>query len=132
MRIDVHCHFLPESGRRAHERGEDWHGTTFSRDEQGILVSETGPRRMTFGSPLHFEPMEQRVARMDARGVDIEMLSMLPPLFRYEVPAAEILLKRIGNNEESPEPLTIRLPATLKVRDSSRVPFAADRAVQAS
>ncbi|WP_203701968.1 amidohydrolase family protein [Asanoa iriomotensis] len=109
MRIDVHCHFLPESGRRAHERGEDWHGTVFSRDENGILVSETGPRRMKFGSPLHFEPMEQRVARMDARGVDIEMLSMLPPLFRYEVPAADNAAAARDVNDEL-SALTKRFP----------------------
>ena len=109
MRIDVHCHFLPESGRRAHERGADWHGTMFSRNDAGILVSETGPRRFTFGSPQHFESMEQRVARMDARQVDTEMLSLLPPLFRYEVASADnVAAARDVNDELSA--LTKRFP----------------------
>jgi len=109
MRIDVHCHFLPESGRRAHERGADWHGTMFSRNDAGILISQTGPRRFTFGSPLHFEPMEQRVTRMDARQIDTEMLSLLPPLFRYEVAAADnVAAARDVNDELSA--LTKRFP----------------------
>ena len=100
MRIDVHCHFLPESGRRAHERGGDWHGTMFSVNDAGILVSQTGPRRFTFGSPRHFESMEQRVQRMDARGIDTEMLSLLPPLFRYEVAAADNIASSRDVNDE--------------------------------
>jgi aminocarboxymuconate-semialdehyde decarboxylase len=109
VRIDVHAHFLPESGRRAHERGTDWYGTMYSRNDAGILVSQTGPRRFTFGSPLHFEPMEQRVARMDARGVDTEMLSLLPPLFRYEVAAADNVAAAKDVNDELSE-LTTRFP----------------------
>lgn len=100
MKIDVHAHFLPESGRRAHESGTDWHGTMFSRNDAGILVSETAGKQFVFGSPQHFESMAQRVSRMDARGVDTEMLSLLPPLFRYEVPAADNVAAAKDVNDE--------------------------------
>ncbi|ASW55596.1 amidohydrolase family protein [Plantactinospora sp. KBS50] len=109
MRVDVHCHFLPESGRRARERGTDWHGTLFSVNDAGILVSQTGSERFTFGSPRHFESMERRVERMDDRGIDTEMLSLLPPLFRYDVPAADNIAASRDVNDELSE-LTKRFP----------------------
>ncbi|BCB83055.1 amidohydrolase family protein [Phytohabitans suffuscus] len=134
MRIDVHCHFLPESGRRARERGGDWHGTLFSVNDAGILVSETGPRRFTFGSPRHFESMEQRVARMDARGIDLEMLSLLPPLFRYEVAAADNIAASKDVNDEL-SALTKRFPGrflglgTLPLQDVEASVAEIDRAM---
>ena len=51
--------------------------------------------------------------------------TVVQPAYDIGYRAAEILLKRIGNEEEGTEAMTIRLPATLKVRDSSRVPFSA-------
>src|SRR3954447_16735010 len=79
VRIDVHAHFLPDSAVRAHERGTDWYGSAISRDDHGVLVAETAGKSFRFGSPTHFEPKEERVRRMDDRGVDLEVLSMLPP-----------------------------------------------------
>lgn len=100
MRIDVHAHFLPDSAVRAFERGSSWHGTVVDRNDQGVLVTETAGRRVVFGSPLHFEPKEQRVRRMDERGVDVELLSLLPPLFRYGLPAADGLVAARDVNDE--------------------------------
>jgi len=100
MYIDVHAHFLPDAGRAAYQRGSNWHGTTFTRDDRGILVSERDGRRFVFGSPLHFEPMERRVERMDARGVDTELLSLLPPLFGYSAPAADAAAAARDVNDE--------------------------------
>ena len=121
-RIDVHAHFLPDSGRRAFNRGTDWHGVTFSRNSDGILVSERDGQRFVFGSPQHFETMEQRVDRMDARGVDTELLSLLPPLFGYSAPVADaVALARDVNDELSA--LSTRFPgrflglATLPLQD---------------
>lgn len=98
--IDVHAHFLPDAGRRAFARGTDWHGTTFTRTDQGVLVSERDGRRFVFGSPFHFEPMAQRVQRMAARGVDTELLSLLPPLFGYAAPAADAAAAARDVNDE--------------------------------
>lgn len=122
MHIDVHAHFLPDAGRRAYQRGTDWHGTTFTRNDQGILVSERDGQRFVFGSPLHFEPMEQRVQRMDARGVDTELLSLLPPLFGYSAPAADTAAAARDVNDEL-SALSRRFPgrflglATLPLQD---------------
>jgi aminocarboxymuconate-semialdehyde decarboxylase len=120
--VDVHAHFLPEAGRRAYRRGADWHGTRFSRDARGILVAERDGRRTGFGSPQHFEPVEQRVRRMTDRGVDTELLSLLPPLFGYGWPArAAAAAAREVNDELSA--LSQRFPgrfrglATLPLQD---------------
>jgi aminocarboxymuconate-semialdehyde decarboxylase len=100
MRIDVHAHFLPESGRQAYAGGTDWHGTRFSRDRAGVLVSERDGKRFRFGSPQHFEPMARRVERMAARGVDTELLSLLPPLFGYTAPAGDAAAAARDVNDE--------------------------------
>jgi aminocarboxymuconate-semialdehyde decarboxylase len=99
-RIDVHAHFLPDAGRRAFRTGTDWHGTTFTRNSDGILVSERDGKRFVFGSPQHFETMAQRVQRMDARQVDTELLSLLPPLFGYSAPAADAAAAARDVNDE--------------------------------
>lgn len=100
MTVDVHAHFLPAAARRAYQRRGDWHGTTFTQDRRGILVSERDGRRFAYGSRLHFEPMEQRVRRMDARGVDTELLSLLPPLFGYSWPVADTVAAARDVNDE--------------------------------
>ncbi|MCW2700965.1 MAG: hypothetical protein JWQ45_2500 [Blastococcus sp.] len=122
MRIDVHAHFLPDSAVRAHERGTDWYGTAISRDAKGVLVAETADKSFRFGSPTHFEPKEERVRRMDERGVDLELLSLLPPLFRYTIPAADARAAARDINDELSD-LTERFPgrflglATLPLQD---------------
>ena len=50
--------------------------------------------------------------------------TIVQPAYDIGYRAAEILLGRIEASELSPEPVMIRLPATLKVRDSSRPPIA--------
>lgn len=49
--------------------------------------------------------------------------TIVQPAYDIGYRAAEILLGRIEASELSPEPVMIRLPATLKVRDSSRPPI---------
>jgi aminocarboxymuconate-semialdehyde decarboxylase len=123
MTVDVHAHFLPDAGRLAYERGATWHGTTFTRNAGGILVSERNGRRFVFGSPQHFEPMEQRVRRMDARGVHTELLSLLPPLFGYSWPTAETAAAARDVNDEL-SALSVTFPgrflglATLPLQDA--------------
>jgi aminocarboxymuconate-semialdehyde decarboxylase len=133
MNIDVHAHFLPDAGRRAFQRGTDWHGTTFTRNDAGILVSERDGQRFVFGSPQHFETMPQRVARMDARGVDTELLSLLPPLFGYSAPAADAAAQARDVNDEL-SALSVQFPgrflglATLPLQD---VPAAVEELARA-
>ena len=49
--------------------------------------------------------------------------TVVQPAYDIGFRAAEILLKRIENREMDEEAVTIRLPATLKIRDSSRLPY---------
>jgi aminocarboxymuconate-semialdehyde decarboxylase len=122
MIIDVHAHYLPESAVRAHELDQPWHGTSICRDERGILVAETAGKRFVFGSPTHFEPLVNRIERMDGRGVDTELLSLLPPLFRYGLPAADGIAAAKDVNDELSD-LAARFPgrilglATLPLQD---------------
>jgi LacI family transcriptional regulator len=49
--------------------------------------------------------------------------TVVQPAYEIGYRAAEILLQRIGNGNAEAEPVTLRLPATLKIRDSSRLPY---------
>lgn len=122
MSIDVHCHYLPESAVEAHRRGVRWYGTEFERADDGIPIAHTGDRSFKFGSSLYFEPMEERVRRMDGRGIAVEMLSILPPLFRYELPREDAAVAARDLNDELAD-LAGRFPgrfaglATLPMQD---------------
>jgi aminocarboxymuconate-semialdehyde decarboxylase len=99
-RIDVHTHLFPQSAVRALRADGVWFGTTVSLGADGSPVAVTGRRRMAFGSPRHLEPPEVRIARMRAMRVDTQVVSLLPPLFRYEIePAPAIAAARAVNDE---------------------------------
>lgn len=87
MHLDVHAHYFPRSAVEACERGEEWYGTTFDRAESGVPVAVTAGSRFAFGSPSHFDPIEWRLERMDELELDVQILSLLPPLFRYGLDA---------------------------------------------
>lgn len=96
-------------------------------------MAVTGASRFAFGSPLHFEPFEKRIALSEERGVDTEVLSLLPPLFRYDRPAPEGLAAAREHNDELSE-LTVRYPgrflglATVPLQNAE---FAAEEARRA-
>jgi DNA-binding LacI/PurR family transcriptional regulator len=48
--------------------------------------------------------------------------TIVQPAYNIGFRAADMLLDRIEAGEHNHEPLTVRLPATLKIRDSSRLP----------
>jgi aminocarboxymuconate-semialdehyde decarboxylase len=82
------------------ERGESWFGSQVSLDQAGIPVITTGSRRQAMGSARHPEPPEVRLERMDALGVDMQIVSVLPPLYRYELePAVAIDAAQAVNDE---------------------------------
>jgi aminocarboxymuconate-semialdehyde decarboxylase len=85
--IDVHAHVFPRPAIALSDTGTEWHGSTIERDVDGAPVTITGARRQVYGSSLHYEPSGRRVELMDEAGVDLAILSVLPPLFRYELPA---------------------------------------------
>ena len=81
--IDIHSHLLPRSAIAAVEAGVDWFGSTLATDDLGRPVIVTGDYRVSMGGKEHYESMEQRLERMDGIGVDMQVLSLNPILFRY-------------------------------------------------
>ena len=86
--IDIHAHLVPQSLWRAAEAGVPWHGYRHEPgDGLGTVVG--GGRRIQFNSPkVRFTP-EERLADMDAQGVDVQVISIHTPLFGYHLDAAE-------------------------------------------
>jgi aminocarboxymuconate-semialdehyde decarboxylase len=89
MLADLHAHVLPGSFPAA-PAGCDpaaWPRMDPAADGARLLVS--GQLRFTAAS-VFFEA-GQRLAAMDASGVDVEVVSPMPPLLNYTLPAAEAL-----------------------------------------
>lgn len=88
--VDFHAHFLPSSLVEAARTGTPWHGTQVENDQDGFPVLITGGKPKTMGSKAYWEDPETRLGRMDAAGVDTQVLSVAPVLFRYasDVPTA--------------------------------------------
>jgi aminocarboxymuconate-semialdehyde decarboxylase len=98
--VDVHAHVIPRSALDEADSGREWFGSIIERDGAGRPVAITNGRRMTFGSAEHFLPFEARIERMDALGVDIQILSLIPPLFRYDLdPPVAAAAARAINDE---------------------------------
>lgn len=89
--VDVHAHVYPRPALALADTVEPvpWMGGLVGREVDGPPFLVTDRRRIVFGSSLHFEGPERRVERMDEIGVDIQLLSVLPPFFRYELPAKD-------------------------------------------
>lgn len=103
--VDVHAHWLPGSALDACRRGSHWQGLQMSRTDTGLPVAEGGGRRQVFGSDLHFHGLTHRGDVVAATRVDIELLSLLPPLFRYELDAHDGAAACAANNDELAEEL---------------------------
>jgi aminocarboxymuconate-semialdehyde decarboxylase len=86
--IDVHAHLVPRSAWRAAEACREWHGF---RHEAGDGVGSFlgNGKRIPFTSPkVRFAP-EERIADMDAQGVDVQVVSIHTPFFGYHLDPAE-------------------------------------------
>jgi aminocarboxymuconate-semialdehyde decarboxylase len=78
---------FPQAALRHVDTGVEWHGSIVERGPGGVPVTITQGRRQEFGSALHFEGPEARLRQMDELEIDVQVLSLMPPLFRYELPA---------------------------------------------
>ena len=120
--VDVHSHAFPKSGLAFAGTGTPWFGSLVERDAAGAPVSITDGRRVVYGSAEHFEPYARRVERMDSIGVDMQFLSVMPPLFRYGLDAglardgARAINDELGETTER-WPTRFRALATLPMAD---------------
>jgi aminocarboxymuconate-semialdehyde decarboxylase len=86
--IDVHAHLVPTALWQAAQARRDWHGFRHEPGE-GLGVVVGGGRRTAFASPkVRFTP-EERIADMDAQGVDVQVVSIHTPFFGYHLDAAQ-------------------------------------------
>ncbi|HEY2505575.1 MAG TPA: amidohydrolase family protein [Streptosporangiaceae bacterium] len=84
MLVDAHAHFLPRAYPAAAPE-------SFPRME---AIEGSTDRQLTFGRMKFrardvFFDADRRLAAQDAAGVDAEVLSPMPPLLRYDLPAGD-------------------------------------------
>jgi aminocarboxymuconate-semialdehyde decarboxylase len=81
--IDVHNHFTPPFMEAEASRDGGVFGV---RSEDGHLIHPEG-----FRYPIHGESLDvgQKLAGMDAAGIDVAVMSLIPPLMFYNAPADE-------------------------------------------
>src|SRR5262245_23655134 len=97
--IDIHAHLVPQCFWQTVASGKDWYGTQFEPgDNLGLMV--TAGKRSRVSSPkVRFTP-EQRLADMDAQGVDMQVVSIHMPLVGYHLdPTQGRQLARDVNDE---------------------------------
>ena len=97
--IDIHAHLVPGSLWRAAEAGREWHGFRHEPgDGLGTVVGNG--KRTAFSSPKVRLTPEERLADMDAQGVDVQVVSIHTPFFGYHLdPAKGRELARDVNDE---------------------------------
>lgn len=90
--IDAHAHFLPRGALRAAQSGEVWHGLRIEIAENSAVAVSRPPanpksdaERVFRRIPAYFQTPEQRLAAMKAAGVDMQIVSLSPALFRYDL-----------------------------------------------
>jgi len=98
--VDVHAHLLPRSAIAAAEKGADWFGSRIETDALGRPEIVTGDYRVSMGGPAHWASIEERLARMDDAGVNRQVISLNPILFRYYLdPGDAIECSKAVNDE---------------------------------
>ena len=95
--IDIHAHLVPASLWRAAEAGREWHGFRHEPGEGLGTILGTNGKRIGFTSPKVRLTPEERLADMDAQGVDMQVISIHTPLFGYHLDTAQGL----ATNEQS-------------------------------
>jgi aminocarboxymuconate-semialdehyde decarboxylase len=94
MRIDVHTHAQPREYLRAlldAERYEVARG-----QEEQLIIKERGARFLTITPQMH-DPA-QRVAEMDAAGIDVQILSLTTPNVYFLAGQAAVDMARLTND----------------------------------
>ncbi len=131
--IDIHAHLVPQSLWQAVAAGRDWHGYRHQPGE-GLGTLQADGKRTAFSSPkVRFTP-EERIADMNAQGVDVQVVSIHTPFFGHHLEPAQGLALAREVNDEIAE-MTRRWPerfaglATLPVQDVKAAIAELERAV---
>jgi aminocarboxymuconate-semialdehyde decarboxylase len=132
--VDVHAHLFPRSAVLAANDNIPWYGAPTSVRPDGSVAVTTGSATVTVTSPLHLEPLERRIERMDALGIDVQVVSLLPPFFRYDIETAAAVGAARAVNDELAEmvasqPARFRGLATLPLQDSESAVAELERAI---
>jgi len=131
--IDIHAHLVPQGLWRTVATGGEWYGTRHEPGD-GLGFTVTQGRRSRVTTPkVRFTP-EERLADMDAQGVDVQVVSIHTPLMGYHLePAEGRRLARDVNDEIAGMmrqwPQRFAGLATLPVQDVGAAVDELDRAV---
>jgi aminocarboxymuconate-semialdehyde decarboxylase len=131
--IDIHAHVVPPGVWKAADARRDWYGYRHEPGE-GLGTFLGNGKRFGFTSPkVRFTP-EERLADMDAQGVDVQVLSIHTPFFGYHLDVSQgHALAREVNDEIAA--VTRRWPgrfaglATLPMQDTKAAIEELERAV---
>lgn len=131
--IDIHAHLMPQCFWKTVDAGDVWHGIRLEPGgELGVAVSEV--RRTPVLLPLLRSTPQERLADMDAKGIDLQVVSIATQFFNYHLGAAEGLQLARDVNDEIAD-MTRQWPdrfaglATLPVQDVDTAIKELDRAV---
>jgi len=134
--IDVHAHVYPRPALALADTDElvPWMGAFVGREAGGPPLFVADGKKKVFGSPFHFEGPQARVKRMDELGVDVQVLSVLSPFFRYHLAGAEGLEAARAINDDIADlcrtwPDRFLGLATLPFQDTDRAIAEVDRAI---
>ncbi len=97
MIIDLHAHYVPASFLEAIEKEGAPYGARLRRDAEGPTILVGG--RPYGPITRHYSETKPRLADMDKAGVDLQVLSLNPPMVYFADAALGARLARIYNDE---------------------------------
>jgi aminocarboxymuconate-semialdehyde decarboxylase len=94
--IDIHAHFVPEEYLRIIEAEGEPHGVRLRRGQNGpmIVVGQALIGPIT----AHYHKLDVRLKAMDAQGVAVHALSLMPPMVYWTDGALGLRLARLVND----------------------------------
>ena len=94
--IDIHAHFVPEAYLRAIETEGEPRGVRLLRGPDGPMI-QLGPVPIGPITP-HYYDLNLRLKAMDAQGVKVHALSLMPPMVYWADDALGVRLARLVND----------------------------------